>query len=314
MVESLGRERLKTEEDLLVERMVTGRVPLLQKYIAPKGTPKDSIEQLSWVPQFMRSKQVKPEAMRELGVPTLHVSQAGAVRHLSEHWAVSGMGQMVSCLSGSAVFFAYPVSSAVNLGASLDRAGEFLFEDMQYQQFTSWAERHMKWATVRQGSSIWLPYGYFSGMVSLTGRASWSSFLAVPFVNVKLAQIPSWPAISQDLANHITRMMKQRPVNKFWERAGESALEWLKESRAEASAPPDPLSLEYEDGADEKDDEDQQEEQGPPKKPTSPSEPIGSPSESPSREIQPGDTPKSNAKKTSNEENTPKQPKRGVPK
>ena len=109
-------------------------------------------------------------------------------------------------------------------------------------------------------------------------------------------------------------MMKQRPVNKFWERAGGSALEWLKESTAEASAPPGPLALEYEDGADEKDDEDQQEEQGQQKKPTSPSEPIGSPNESPSRDIQPGGTPKAKAKKTSNEENTPKQPKRGVPK
>ena len=133
-------------------------------------------------------------------------------------------------------------------------------------------------------------------------------------MNVKLAQIPSWPAISQDLANHTTRMRSSGQSTSIGRELGNRRWSGSRRARPRPRRPPGPLALEYEDGADEKDDEDQQEEQGPPKKPTSPSEPIGSPSESPSREIQPGDTPKSKAKKTSNEENTPKQPKRGVPK
>ena len=101
IVGAITDKRIHEVESVCLQRMNSYSLSKACRRLEPKGQPVDSLEQLEWVPDFLRVTKIVPEGLRGMGSPAAMVSAVGTARVDSGDWHLSGMGQYILCCRGA---------------------------------------------------------------------------------------------------------------------------------------------------------------------------------------------------------------------
>jgi hypothetical protein len=160
--------------------------------LAPKGQPSDSVEAVSWLPPAWKAEDLVPEALRTFGAPWLLAGQPGSVRLGTAGWALPGIGQFINCIAGSVILVTYPFKAALERGATINTATEWLL-NMNLSTFKTFARPVLQTPTVQAacltaGCTAWVPYGWAPILVTKVDQAEPSIVLSTPYMSATLAR------------------------------------------------------------------------------------------------------------------------------
>ena len=238
LVGHLGEKRVVSAEQECARAISwAGASAQVSKRLEPKGQPQDSLEIMEWVPEHWRAAKQMPEALRGMGAPQLLVSMTGECRLGHDNWALSGIGQFITGVTGDHIVVAWPGDSVMSLGCAISDMYKFLFKDLGHKPFGEWADEHLRYVHLQQRSSVWIPYGWYAALLTRPGEHSASAALSQPYVTQALAsKCAWWPSVSEHLLTVVAAFMeKGKP--KCWREIGPATIEWLKVHANEASFP-----------------------------------------------------------------------------
>ena len=230
LVKHIGQARVNAAEAECVRSLQTaggGSTGQATKRLEPKGQHQDSLELMEWVPEHWRAAKHMPEALRSWGSPKLMVSTIGECRLGHDNWALSGIGQFLTGVSGQHTVVAWPGNSVTALGCSIQDMYMFLFKEMTPKTFAEWAEQHLRFVCMPQKASVWVPYGWYAALLCRPGDVTTGSVMSQPYVAQGLAsRCLWWPQVSQHLQGVVAGYINVGKP-KFWRERGQAASEWL---------------------------------------------------------------------------------------
>ena len=134
------------------------------------------------------------------------------------------MGQFLIQVEGSSMLVTFPFASSLERGASIGDTEDWL-AGLPPAVFERFANDALRGVRMMEGAVVWIPVGWCAIMVN-SQQHSWSSTLAIPYVNTKLAL--DYPGIGI-LANfHLEHVrFHQEQGAKHWSEHGDSFIDWL---------------------------------------------------------------------------------------
>ena len=227
--EAINETRVAKSERECLQALSKGGEGRAAKRMEPRGQPEDTLELGQWVPQRWQDAKMMPEALRSFGAPTLLVAKSGEARVGQEDWPFLGVGQFMICVRGAKLMLTWPVQSLLDKGCAVSEQENFLFKDMGFKDFCTWADGHAHYVTMTEGSAVWIPYGWNVASLTRAGLSVGHAALVVqPYITRQLtASCESWFAVASDLVLLQDAMMKEDSKKKS---LCEAALQWLQAS------------------------------------------------------------------------------------
>lgn len=170
--------------------------------VEPHGAPRDTFEQLDWVPESLKKAGIGPEKLSSFGAPWLMGLEPAASRVAPEQYLFPGAGHCLHQIEGEALVICWPLGPAIEKGASAATEQSY-FGEMDTKAFAAFAEAHFKHVIVKSGDTVWVPWGWHVAMVNKSDARVFNA-LYVPWFNATLLKDMDVVVIRSALASLAT--------------------------------------------------------------------------------------------------------------
>jgi hypothetical protein len=194
--------------------------------LRPKGGLIDSFELWEWIPKSLMKRKQIPQSVQSFGSPWILGGLPGTCRNAHpSQWDLQGMGQFLHVLAGSCFVVTFPFRDAMERGASWSQASSWLL-DLNLPGFTTFAAESFKAASLTKDSSMWIPYGWATLLITKMSSPGPSLVLHIPYLNHGLATQFAWR--SQLVAHNQKNLAdKCKSAPKLWSLYREELNHWL---------------------------------------------------------------------------------------
>ena len=152
----------------------------------PKGSGRDTLESLHWVPSVWQEQGQTPEAIRTFGAPWLLSSNAGILRSGEAAWQHPGFGHFLVILQGNGWLTGFPIRDAMEMGGHPFNPAEWSLNLIQ-DHFNAFAGASMRGVAIQEGMVLWVPYGWATMALADHNLSGPFQCIQVPYLNAALA-------------------------------------------------------------------------------------------------------------------------------
>ena len=105
--------------------------------------------------------------------------------------------------------------------------------------FESWASDHMNYATLVEKTVVWIPYGYFTAIITRPSESRLSTVIMMPYLTSAMVRLHNEPFLATVLGQlvAITKAQMEKGI-KPWDSIGEGFIDWLEANSKEDSESP----------------------------------------------------------------------------
>ena len=171
---------------------------LVDTRVLTLGAGKDRVEELHWVPQQWKTRDLSPELLRSLGTAWVLSGTHHGIRHRPDLFPLNGFGCFVEMLQGTLTVCLVPNTELLERGCTLHR-GMRAMMGLTGPAFTEFMSTCAV-TTLVEDRTLWIPYGYQPMLIPREEDMVYH-VLFMPFINHKLMKGVEEPARLVEFAN-----------------------------------------------------------------------------------------------------------------